>query len=56
MIFIIEHIHHLMNKFKILIFIYNTDGMMYIYKKKKEKLVEEDILGEPLYLQYFNIL
>jgi hypothetical protein len=31
MIFIIDHIHHLMNESKILIFAYNSDQMVYIY-------------------------
>jgi len=29
-VFIINRIHHLMNKFKILIFAYNSDQMMYL--------------------------
>ena len=29
MIFIIDHIHHLMNESKILIFAYNNDRMVY---------------------------
>jgi hypothetical protein len=28
MVFIIDHIHHLINEFKILIFAYNSDRMM----------------------------
>jgi hypothetical protein len=32
MIFIIDHIHHLMNESKILIFAYNSDRRVYIYK------------------------
>jgi len=30
-IFIIDHIHHLMNKSKMLIFAYNSDRRMYTY-------------------------
>jgi len=30
MIFIIDHIHHLINKPKILIFIYNSDWRVYV--------------------------
>jgi len=33
MIFIIDHIHHLINKSKILIFAYNSDRRVYNFNK-----------------------
>jgi len=32
MIFIIDHTHYLMNESKILIFVYNSDRRVYVYK------------------------
>jgi len=36
MIFIIDHIHHLMNESKMLIFAYNSDWRVYFLKCKHE--------------------